>query len=48
MDWDSREVKLYKGESVFRKVPYIADQTRNLIRTKLGMNAVSKIEDYEI
>ena len=48
MDWDSRDVQLYKGESVFRKVPYIADQTRDLIRTKLGTNAVSKIEGYEI
>lgn len=47
-DWDSRDVKLYKGESVFRKVPYIADSTRDSIRKKLGMNAVSKIEEYEI
>ncbi|KNH26304.1 hypothetical protein ACS77_16050 [Pseudomonas syringae] len=48
MDWDTREVQLYQGESVFRKVPYIADQTRDMIRTKLGAHAVNKIEDYEI
>jgi hypothetical protein len=48
LDWDSREVKLYKGESVFRKIPYIADQVRDIIRTKLGLNAVNKIESYEI
>ncbi|MCF4997295.1 hypothetical protein GIW70_09270 [Pseudomonas syringae] len=47
-DWDTREVKLFKGETVFRKVPYVADETRELIRTKLGLNATSKIKDYEI
>ncbi|MGF6491772.1 hypothetical protein [Pseudomonas frederiksbergensis] len=48
MDWDSREVKLYRGDSVFRKVPYIVEQTRDTIRAKLGLNAKTKIEDYDI
>ncbi|WWL43841.1 hypothetical protein V5O39_20270 [Pseudomonas parakoreensis] len=48
MDWDSREVKLYRGDSVFRKVPSIVEQTRDTIRVKLGLNAKTKIEDYEI
>ena len=48
MDWDSREVKLYRGDSVFRKVPYIVEQTRDTIRAKLGLNAQTKIEDYDI
>ncbi|MCE6979463.1 hypothetical protein EI534_19210 [Pseudomonas frederiksbergensis] len=48
MDWDSREVKLYRGDSVFRKVPSIVEQTRATILGKLGLNAKTKIEDYEI
>jgi hypothetical protein len=48
VDWDSREVKLYKGESVFRKVSSIVEQTRGTIIAKLGSHAVSKIEEYEI
>ena len=47
-DWDSRDVKLYRGESVFRKVPAIVEQTRDEILGKLGGNAKSKITDYEI
>jgi hypothetical protein len=48
MDWDSRDVKLYRGHSVFRKVPSIVEQTRGTILTKLGLNAKTKIEDYDI
>ncbi len=48
VDWDSREVKLYRGESVFRKVHSIVEQTRDTILAKLGLNAKAKIEDYEI
>lgn len=47
-DWSSRDVKLYKGESVFRKVPAIVEQTRGIIIRRLGSHAVSKIEEYEI
>ena len=47
-DWNSREVKLYKGESVFRKVPSIVERTRGIIIGRLGNHAVSKIEEYEI
>jgi hypothetical protein len=47
-DWSSRDVKLYKGESVFRKVPTIVEQTRGTVIRKLGSHAVSKIEEYEI
>jgi hypothetical protein len=48
VDWDTRSVKLYRGESVFRKVPSLVDSTRDHIRTKLGDNAKTKIEGYEI
>ncbi|WKL54353.1 hypothetical protein Q1W70_07210 [Pseudomonas kielensis] len=47
-DWDSRDVKLYRGESVFRKVPSVVERTRDEILNKLGRNAESKIADYEI
>lgn len=47
-DWSSREVQLYKGQSVFRKVPSIVERTRGIILGKLGSHAVSKIEEYEI
>lgn len=48
VDWDSRSVKLYRGESVFRKVPSLVEKNREYIRDKLGDNARSKIEKYEI
>ncbi|WP_095078225.1 hypothetical protein [Pseudomonas sp. Irchel s3h17] len=48
VDWDSREVKLYRGESVFRKVPSLVEQNREYIREKLGANSKRKIESYEI
>ena len=47
-DWDSRDVKLYRGESVFRKVPAIVEQTREVILEKLGINAKTKISNYPI
>nr|BFE91774.1 hypothetical protein GCM10020185_23100 [Pseudomonas brassicacearum subsp. brassicacearum] len=48
-DWNSREVKLYKGESVFfEKVPSVVERTRDIIIGRLGNHAVSKIEEYEI
>ncbi|WP_339546594.1 hypothetical protein [Pseudomonas sp. RA_35y_Pfl2_P32] len=47
-DWDTRDVKLYRGESVFRKVSSIVEQTRDEILRKLGGNAKTKIANYEI
>lgn len=48
VDVDSREVKLYRGESVFRKVPSLVESNREYIRTTLGDNAKRKIGEYEI
>jgi hypothetical protein len=48
VDWDTRSVKFYRGESVFRKVPYLVDNNREYIRERLGDNARRKIEGYEI
>ena len=48
VDWNTRSVKLYRGECVFRKVPSLVDSARDYIRTKLGDNAKTKIESYEI
>ena len=47
-DWDSREVKLYRGDSVFRKVPALVEQTRETILRKLGLNAKTKIDNYDM
>ena len=48
VDVDVRNVKLYRGETVFAKNTLVADAARDTIRKKLGLNAVSKIEEYEI
>ncbi len=48
VDVDIRNVKLYTGETIFAKNTEVADKARLAIRTKLGLNVVSKIEEYEI
>ena len=48
VEWDSRDVKLYRGESVFRKVPVIVEQVRDDILKRLGVNAKTKITNYPI
>ncbi len=48
IDVDVRNVKLYKGETIFAKNTELANASRQSIRTKLGLNVVSKIEEYEI
>jgi hypothetical protein len=48
VDVDVRNVKLYRGETVFAKNTLVADAARDTIRKKLGLNAVSKIEEYDI
>lgn len=47
VDTDIRNVKMYRGETVFAKNTTVADASRDLIKQKLGSN-LSKIEDYEI
>lgn len=47
VDVDVRNVKLYRGETIFAKNTEIADKARDLIRSKLGLSIVSKIEEYE-
>ncbi|MFJ7314174.1 hypothetical protein ACIQVE_15680 [Pseudomonas sp. NPDC098747] len=48
VDVDIRNVKMYRGETVFEKNNNTASATREYIRNKLGMNALSKIEEFEI
>lgn len=48
VDVDVRNVKMYRGETVFAKNTDVAESTRDIIRRKLGLNATTKIEDYEI
>lgn len=48
VDVDVRNVKMYRGETVFEKNTDTANATRDYIRTKLGLNALSKIEEFEI
>ncbi|MFU2329253.1 hypothetical protein [Pseudomonas sp. NFX98] len=48
VDWDTRSAKLYRGESVFRKVPSLVESNREYIRARLGDNARQKIESYDI
>lgn len=48
VDVDVRNVKLYSGETIFAKNTEVADKARAAIRTKLGLNVVSKIEEYEV
>jgi len=48
VEWDSRDVKLYRGEAVFRKVPAIVEQVRDDILKKVGVNAKTKVVDYPI
>jgi hypothetical protein len=48
VDVDVRNVKMYRGESMFAKNTEVAEATRATIRSRLGLNAVSKIEEYDI
>nr|WP_189673759.1 hypothetical protein [Pseudomonas khorasanensis] len=48
VDVDVRNVKLYRGETVLARNTLVADAVRDTIRTKLGLNATTKIEEYEI
>ncbi|MFW9079407.1 hypothetical protein ACOI9X_09030 [Pseudomonas sp. P2757] len=48
VDVDIRNVNLYRGETVFAKNTLVADATRESIKVRLGVNAVEKIDEYEI
>jgi hypothetical protein len=48
VDVDVRDVKLYRGETMFAKNEFVADQARESIKIKLGVNIEKKIENYEI
>ncbi|WP_085684973.1 MULTISPECIES: hypothetical protein [unclassified Pseudomonas] len=48
VDVDIRNVNLYRGETVFAKNTVVADATRERIKIRLGVNAVEKIDEYEI
>jgi hypothetical protein len=48
VDVDIRDAKLYRGETMFAKNDMVANQAREAIKTKLGLNIEKKIEDYEI
>ncbi|WP_445179925.1 hypothetical protein [Pseudomonas sp. McL0111] len=47
-DVDVRDVKLYRGETMFAKNEFVANQARESVKGKLGLNVEKKIEDYEI
>lgn len=48
VDVDVRNVKMYRGETVFAKNTEVADLARNTIRSKLGLSIASKIEEYDL
>lgn len=48
VNWDSSSVDLYRGESHMAMVPTLINLTRATILGKLGVRAVTKIEEYEI
>ncbi|MBC3270552.1 hypothetical protein HU765_11490 [Pseudomonas sp. SWRI81] len=48
VDVDVRDVKLYRGETVFEKNTLVANAARETIKNRLGLNVVSKIEEYDI
>ena len=48
VDVDIRNVKMYRGETVFEKNNDVANATREYIRNALGLNALTKIEEFEI
>lgn len=48
VDVDVRDVKLYRGESVFVKNDVVAKATRSMIESYITANALSKLAEYQI
>ncbi|HEX4551319.1 hypothetical protein [Pseudomonas sp.] len=47
VDVDVRNVKLYRGETLFAKNEFVADEVRQTIKDRLSGNVKKKIEDYD-